>query len=106
MPGHARILDVAVATEALQCLRGEGRAPLGHPVPADGGGDPAERGLAHIAGASRPAAFAAVVRHLLADPVLPPALLPADWPGAELRAAYGDHQRELTGDVRARVHGA
>ncbi|MGW0498893.1 PaaX family transcriptional regulator C-terminal domain-containing protein [Streptomyces sp. NPDC003007] len=65
--------------------------------------------LAHIAGASDPAdrltAFAAVVRHLLADPVLPPALPPADWPGAELRAAYGDYRRELTGEVRARVHG-
>jgi phenylacetic acid degradation operon negative regulatory protein len=65
--------------------------------------------LAHIAGGSRPAdrltAFAAVVRHLLADPVLPPVLLPADWPGAELRAAYGDYQRELTGEVRARVGG-
>ncbi|MEU5365666.1 PaaX family transcriptional regulator C-terminal domain-containing protein [Streptomyces sp. NPDC005925] len=52
----------------------------------------------HAAGEDRPAArlaaFAAVVRHLLADPVLPPALLPADWPGPALRAAYGDYQRE------------
>lgn len=31
---------------------------------------------------------AAVLRHLAADPLLPPALLPADWPGAELRATY------------------
>ncbi|MED7923072.1 PaaX family transcriptional regulator C-terminal domain-containing protein [Nonomuraea sp. LP-02] len=31
---------------------------------------------------------AAVLRHLLADPLLPPELLPADWPGAELRARY------------------
>ncbi|NUP44330.1 MAG: PaaX domain-containing protein, C- domain protein, partial [Streptomyces sp.] len=42
--------------------------------------------LAHVAEAHRPAdrftAFAAVVRHLLADPVLPPELLPEDWPGA------------------------
>ncbi|OUC96372.1 PaaX family transcriptional regulator C-terminal domain-containing protein [Streptomyces swartbergensis] len=63
--------------------------------------------LAHIARTPRPAgrltAFAAVVRHLLADPVLPSALLPADWPGAELRAAYTDYQRELIGEVRARV---
>lgn len=66
--------------------------------------------LDHIAGSPRPAdrltAFAAVVRHLLADPVLPPGLLPADWPGTGLRAAYTDYQRELVGEVRARVRGA
>ncbi|GGS50685.1 PaaX family transcriptional regulator C-terminal domain-containing protein [Streptomyces griseoviridis] len=44
--------------------------------------------------AGRLAAFAAVVRHLLADPVLPPALLPADWPGPALRDAYTAYQRE------------
>lgn len=31
---------------------------------------------------------AAIVRHLLTDPVLPAELLPADWPGARLRVAY------------------
>jgi phenylacetic acid degradation operon negative regulatory protein len=31
---------------------------------------------------------AAVLRHLQADPLLPSELLPADWPGAPLRAAY------------------
>ena len=31
---------------------------------------------------------AAMVRHLLTDPMLPAELLPADWPGARLRAAY------------------
>lgn len=65
--------------------------------------------LAHIADETRPAgrltAFAAVVRHLLADPVLPPGLLPAGWPGAELRTAYTDYQRDLIGEVRARVRG-
>ncbi|PTM96743.1 PaaX family transcriptional regulator C-terminal domain-containing protein [Streptomyces sp. VMFN-G11Ma] len=59
--------------------------------------------LAHVVEAHRPAdrftAFAAVVRHLLADPVLPPELLPAHWPGAALRAAYGDFQREVTGRI-------
>jgi phenylacetic acid degradation operon negative regulatory protein len=59
--------------------------------------------LAHVPEAHRPAdrftAFAAVVRHLLADPVLPPELLPAHWPGAALRAAYGDFQREVTGRI-------
>ena len=31
---------------------------------------------------------AAIVRHLLTDPVLPAELLPADWPGDTLRTAY------------------
>jgi phenylacetic acid degradation operon negative regulatory protein len=34
---------------------------------------------------------AAVLRHLLADPLLPPALLPAAWPGASLRATFEDY---------------
>ncbi|MEU8852424.1 PaaX family transcriptional regulator C-terminal domain-containing protein [Streptomyces sp. NPDC048564] len=62
--------------------------------------------LTQVAHARRPSdrftAFAAVVRHLLADPVLPPELLPADWPGDRLRAAYADYRRELAEDVRAR----
>ena len=39
---------------------------------------------------------AAMVRHLLTDPMLPAELLPADWPGASLRAAYHDFATELT----------
>ncbi|OSC62602.1 PaaX domain-containing protein, C- domain protein, partial [Streptomyces sp. 4F] len=62
--------------------------------------------LAHVERARRPAdrltAFAAVVRHLLTDPVLPPELLPADWPGAALRDAYAHYQREQSGQVRVR----
>jgi phenylacetic acid degradation operon negative regulatory protein len=38
---------------------------------------------------------AAMVRHLLTDPVLPEELLPDDWPGAELRSAYRDFAAEL-----------
>jgi phenylacetic acid degradation operon negative regulatory protein len=61
--------------------------------------------LAHIAAARRPAdrltAFAAVVRHLLADPVLPPELLPEDWPGTDLRAAYAEYQQQI---VRSMGH--
>lgn len=38
---------------------------------------------------------AAMVRHLLTDPVLPGELLPAGWPGAELRTAYHDFAAEL-----------
>jgi phenylacetic acid degradation operon negative regulatory protein len=39
---------------------------------------------------------AAMVRHLLTDPMLPAELLPDDWPGAPLRAAYHDFATELT----------
>lgn len=38
---------------------------------------------------------AAMVRHLLTDPMLPDELLPADWPGARLRSAYYDFATEL-----------
>ena len=36
---------------------------------------------------------AAVLRHLQSDPLLPPALLPADWPGPALRAGYAEWDR-------------
>jgi phenylacetic acid degradation operon negative regulatory protein len=38
---------------------------------------------------------AAIVRHLLTDPVLPEELLPDGWPGAALRQAYTDFAAEL-----------
>lgn len=38
---------------------------------------------------------AGMVRHLLTDPVLPDALLPAHWPGQSLRAAYAEFAAEL-----------
>ncbi len=38
---------------------------------------------------------AAIVRHLLTDPVLPDELLPAGWPGAALRTAYADFAAEF-----------
>ncbi|WP_018598705.1 PaaX family transcriptional regulator C-terminal domain-containing protein [Mycobacterium sp. 155] len=44
---------------------------------------------------SRFVAAAGIVRHLLTDPVLPDKLLPADWPGAQLRTAYTDFAAEL-----------
>ncbi len=63
--------------------------------------------LAHVERADRPAdrftALAAVVRHLLADPVLPAALLPADWPGPALRTAYTGYRRELTEEMLGRA---
>jgi phenylacetic acid degradation operon negative regulatory protein len=39
---------------------------------------------------------AAMVRHLLTDPVLPGELLPTDWPADELRAAYAEFADLLT----------
>lgn len=41
------------------------------------------------------AVAAAIVRHLLTDPVLPADLLPADWPADRLRAAYSDFAARL-----------
>jgi phenylacetic acid degradation operon negative regulatory protein len=41
-------------------------------------------------------ANAAIVRHLRADPLLPPELRPARWPAADLRAVYDDFRSELT----------
>ncbi|WP_404829304.1 PaaX family transcriptional regulator C-terminal domain-containing protein [Streptomyces albicerus] len=56
--------------------------------------------LAHVARVEHPAGrfatFAAIVRHLVTDPVLPDELLPEDWPAPALRAAYTDYQREVT----------
>nr|WP_197503308.1 PaaX family transcriptional regulator C-terminal domain-containing protein [Mycobacterium sp. E740] len=42
------------------------------------------------------AAAAAIVRHLLSDPVLPDELLPDNWPGTALRQAYNDFAAELS----------
>ena len=38
---------------------------------------------------------AAIVRHLLTDPMLPAELLPDDWPGARLRSVYHDFATDL-----------
>lgn len=45
--------------------------------------------------ADRIAIAAAVVRHLVADPLLPGDLLPPDWPGPELRSTYAAFREEL-----------
>lgn len=55
--------------------------------------------LEHLSTTSTPAdrlaAAARLVRHLSSDPLLPADLLPADWPGAELRSTYAAYQAEL-----------
>lgn len=38
---------------------------------------------------------AAVLRHLLNDPLLPPELLPPGWPGGELRALYERFEKDF-----------
>ena len=40
---------------------------------------------------------ASVLRHLQSDPLLPPDLLPAQWPGATLRSAYDAWEACATG---------
>jgi phenylacetic acid degradation operon negative regulatory protein len=51
-------------------------------------------------------AAAAIMRHLMTDPVLPETLLPVGWPGEELRTAYAEfaaevNDRRYQSDVRA-----
>ena len=45
--------------------------------------------------ARRIAVAAAIVRHLVADPLLPAELLPPSWPGPALRATYAAFRAEL-----------
>lgn len=65
----------------------------------DGWSATGHRLLAEMASASdipgRFAVAAGMVRHLLADPVLPDELLPSGWPGAQVRRAYVDFAAEL-----------
>ncbi len=47
---------------------------------------------------------AAVVRHLISDPVLPTALQPASWPADDLRDTYANYRAEvahLVGSIRS-----
>lgn len=44
---------------------------------------------------------AAVLRHVQADPLLPPELLPDGWPGPALRADYDGYESAFTARMRA-----
>ncbi len=46
---------------------------------------------------------AAVLRHFVADPLLPPELLPPDWPGAALRARYEEFDTAFQSLLRAHL---
>ncbi|MEY2399755.1 MAG: phenylacetic acid degradation operon negative regulatory protein [Actinomycetota bacterium] len=43
---------------------------------------------------------AATTRHLTLDPLLPPSLLPRDWPATKLRRAYDAYQRDFAATWR------
>ncbi|GAA3235259.1 PaaX family transcriptional regulator C-terminal domain-containing protein [Nonomuraea helvata] len=87
-------------TVTAQCTLIDGR-PHGDPTPLlwdlDGWAAEArglERALERADGLAEGfLVSAAVLRHLLADPLLPEELLPPDWPGAELRSRYDDFDR-------------
>lgn len=88
--GRVRLLRAR--DDAPEQLAGElwdlgGWAKTGHRLLADmaGAGDVPGRFLV----------AAAIVRHLLTDPMLPAELVPADWPGSRLREAYHDFATEL-----------
>jgi len=42
-----------------------------------------------------------VLRHLVSDPLLPPDLVPSDWPGPALRTAYGAWDRRYRAVLQA-----
>ncbi|HEV7652490.1 MAG TPA: PaaX family transcriptional regulator C-terminal domain-containing protein [Actinophytocola sp.] len=46
---------------------------------------------------------AAVLRHFVADPLLPPDLLPPDWPGPALRARYEAFDKSFQSVLRAHL---
>ena len=76
-PVAATLWDLAGWADEADGLRREMAAP------GDGleAGDPAELAAGFVTSA-------AVLRHLQADPLLPPDLVPAGWPGPALRADY------------------
>lgn len=88
---RARVLnarDTEPAELAARLWDLPGWARIGHALLAEIGS------AANVPG--RFVAAAAIVRHLLTDPVLPEELLPAHWPGAALRQAYNDFAAELS----------
>ncbi|RSO10215.1 PaaX domain-containing protein, C- domain protein [Streptomyces sp. WAC 06783] len=101
------------AVAARQCTWLTG-APDGDPAELvrdlwdlDGWAARARALLAALSDATSPAGrftvSAAVLRHLLADPLLPDTLLPAGWPGAELRSRYDAFEAELRDLLRQYV---
>ncbi|MFF7972585.1 PaaX family transcriptional regulator C-terminal domain-containing protein [Streptomyces sp. NPDC007905] len=109
----ARSLPADLARVALSYTARPGGSAHGQVArlwPLDDWAATARTLLTHATGAQHPAdrltAFAAAVRHLLTDPVLPPELLPADWPGEALRTAYAGYRRELGTSLGRQGRGA
>lgn len=105
---HTRLPGLGPAVQHFTGRPGQPAGDLAANLwPLDTWATTAEALLAHITRTKRPAdrftALAAAVRHLLADPVLPPELLPDGWPGPELRAAYTEYRRELVETVLGRT---
>ncbi len=82
---HSRDDDPVELTRRLWDL--PGWADVGHRLLAD------MAAARDVPGRFR--AAAGIVRHLLTDPVLPKEMLPAHWPGVELRTTYTDFAAEL-----------
>ncbi|MEF3114869.1 PaaX family transcriptional regulator C-terminal domain-containing protein [Streptomyces chrestomyceticus] len=110
-PGNLERTLPPVITRQCTLLTG---APDGDPAELarglwdlDGWASRARALLAALSGATSPAVrftvSAAVLRHLLADPLLPDALLPAGWPGSELRRRYDSFEAELRDLLRQYV---
>jgi phenylacetic acid degradation operon negative regulatory protein len=89
----------------VRVLRGYDEAPAdlaGQLWDLGGWADTADRLLDEMAALTKsgdiPGRFviaAAMVRHLLADPMLPAELLPQHWPGEQLRSSYNEFAAEL-----------
>lgn len=76
-PDVGALWDLAAWAAGAEALRGEMEALL----PGLDAGSPAELAAGFVTSA-------AVLRHLQHDPLLPPELAPAGWPGEALRADY------------------
>ena len=81
-PLAARLWDLAGWAGQAQLLQGR----LGQVVTRLEAGDTTALGPGFVLSAD-------ALRHLQADPLLPPALLPARWPGDALRADYDRYDR-------------
>lgn len=89
-PDPAALWDLTTWSKTAAALRADMAELIGH-LEAD-----TPKGLADGFVAS-----AAVLRHLQADPLLPPSLLPSDWPGDALRADYDRYDTAYRAALRA-----
>jgi phenylacetic acid degradation operon negative regulatory protein len=86
----ARLFHPGRWARRAEALRGR----LGETTDRLAGDEPEPLADAFVAGA-------ATLHHIGSDPLLPAELLPADWPGAALRAEYARYQRAFDATARA-----